>query len=152
MTEPAGSPAGSRQLDAGTVVLVGVLGVVLVAGFVVLAALGRDTTSYLLFLGGPAVSGIVGALLSRRVTAVTSTVETRAAETRALVEDSVSDLDNHLTEQDDVIERAAADARVARLAVAGGTDAVPGQRLPAPDLFGPIAAGIVRRQENEQRD
>lgn len=113
----------------------------------VLAALGRDTTGYLLFLGGPAVTGLVGTLLSRRVGNVAGAVVTTTAETKALVEDSVSDLDRHLTEQDEAIAGAAADARVARLAVAGGTDRVPGSRpAPAPDLFGPVRSGLVSRE------
>lgn len=149
MAAPAGPPAGSRPADLGALILVGVLGVALVAGYVVLAALGRDTTGYLLFLGGPAVTGIVGAVLGRRVTAVTAAVETTTAQTRAIVEDSVSDLDNHLSEQDEALNRVALDARAARRAVAPPADAVPAARTPAASPFGPIRSGVVRTDQGE---
>lgn len=114
----------------------------------VLAALGRDTTGYLLFLGGPAVTGLVGAMVNRRVGHVSAAVTATSAETKALVEDSVSDLDNHLTEQDEVIARAASDARVARFAVAGSTDSVPPARAQRPaDLFRPAAEQPTRAKD-----
>jgi hypothetical protein len=144
VTRPAAStPASGPATDRGTLALIGLLGTVLVAGYVVLSALGRDTTGYLLFLGGPAVSAIVGAVLSRRVSHVEGQVVTTAGETQAVLEDATSDLDRHLSEQDDVLQAAAQDARVARIAVAGSTDSLPVARPSAHDR---AAAAAVQSQ------
>jgi len=51
---------------------------VLVGGFVALALAGRPTETYVLFVSGPVVSGVVGVILSRKVKAVqqsTSVIE-----------------------------------------------------------------------------
>lgn len=95
---PVQTPA--RSLDLGSVVLIGVVGVALVAGFVVLAALGRDTSSYAIFLGGPAVSGVLGVVLSRRVSTVAAAVDATQAQTAVVVAESVSGIDSHLAAQD----------------------------------------------------
>lgn len=142
--DPAGAPP--RALDGLTVVLVLVLGTVLVAGYVVLAALGRDTTGYLLFLGGPAVTGIVGAVLNRRVQHVSTAVATTQAETRAVVEDGLTDLEAHLGEQDEVLSATAADAAAARRLVAGPAPVVPAARAAGREPFGPVRSGLVQRE------
>jgi hypothetical protein len=133
-----GAPAGSS--DRGTLALIGLLGTVLVAGYVVLSALGKDTTGYLLFLGGPAVSAIVGGVLSRRVSHVQDQVVTTAGETQAVVVENVDQLANHIHDQDVILGAVAQDARVARLAVAGRTDSLPVARPSAHDQAAAAAA------------
>lgn len=134
-----------RTMDTATVVLVAILGTVLVSGFVVLSALGRDTTSYLLFLGGPAVTGIVGAVLNRRVAVVADVVETAAASTKAVVEDTGADLDRHLSEQDEVLGAAARSAAAAHRAVAGPVPGLPAARRSDEQAPGPTRPAAAQR-------
>lgn len=142
MTGPQIQSDPGRSLDVGTLVLVVIVGVVLVSGFVVLAALGRDTTGYILFLGGPAVSALVGTILNRRVSNIQAQVTSSASETKALVEDSVSDLDNHLSEQDGHIVKTSADASALRRALVQPLTGVPSPRSRATaqdDLSGSLS-------------
>jgi hypothetical protein len=139
VTAALGSAGSGPPADRGTLILIGVLGTVLVTGFVVLSALGRDTSGYLLFLGGPAVSAIVGGVLSRRVSHVQEQVTTTAGETQAVVVESASDLASHIDAQHETIQAAAEDARVARLAVARTTDTLPVARRREPTGAAPAA-------------
>ena len=62
----SGATRGPLSGGIGTTVVLGLLVVVLVAGFVVLELSGRDVVSYVAFASGPAVVAIVGSLLNRR--------------------------------------------------------------------------------------
>lgn len=149
MTAPQGRSAGPTSADLWTIVLVGVLGLGLVAGYVVLASLGRDTTGYLLFLGGPAVTTLMGALLSRRVSVVQTTMATHTAETKALVEDSVSDLDNHLTEQDEALQRTTAAALMAARGTVQQPAGVPSPRAGDGSTSGSVGSRSIVGQKAE---
>lgn len=145
----ADRPGGARPFDLATLVVVGALGVVLVAGYVILASLGRDVTGYVLFLGGPAVTGIVGMVLTRRVTAVEDRVEVSHTDTRQLVAETASDLDSHLSDQDRVIEATAAAADAARKAASGQSAALPVPRGAPVSPFGPVRAGLTREKRSD---
>lgn len=136
-----GRASGTGGPDGLTVVLVAVLGLALIAGYVVLAALERDTTGYLLFLGGPAITGLVGAILGRRVGTVGEAVTDAAAETKAVVQQSASALSDQLADQSTTLAAAAADARTARIAVAGPNSALPPARS-APGRSAPVPAPV----------
>jgi hypothetical protein len=93
MTDP-GSP--SRE----TIALTTILAVVLVAGFVVLAIAGVDTTAYVLFCAGPAVSTAVGFVLSHKVAKVAQVVSQVERQTNGMATARVDSLNDHLTAQD----------------------------------------------------
>lgn len=76
--------AANNQLTS--LVVLGALVIVLVAGFVVLSATGRDTTSYTLFASGPIMTGIVGALLARRQDAIAADVATVVHQTNGALQ------------------------------------------------------------------
>lgn len=80
-------------------VLIGALGGLLIAGYVVLAALGIETTGYVLFLASPAVTGVLGLVVSQRI----NTVAANQAQTTAVVAEQVSGLDTHLAAQDQTL-------------------------------------------------
>lgn len=63
----------------------GALVLALISGFVVLSALQRDTVSYLVFVSGPAVTAIVGALLAKRTALIASDVATVKHQTDGLL-------------------------------------------------------------------
>lgn len=115
---------------------------VLVAGYVVLAVFGKDVQTYLLFLGGPAVTTIVGAVLSRRVTGVAAAVVTAAAPLRSLVTESVSDLDEHLTQQDQTLGE-----------IAAGVNGDPDPPAPPPtDLPTPRTSPSMSRVQSDHQE
>lgn len=87
-------------LDRQAYYVVTVLIAVLIAGYVVLTGLGRDTTGYLLLVGGPLVTSVIGSLISRRVAAVAGAVAEVQAATAAVVEDELPALHRHLQVQD----------------------------------------------------
>lgn len=97
------SPAAARPLDVGSLVVIGVLAVLLIGGYVTLAALGRDTSGYALFLGGPAVTGVMTLILSRRVSNVAAAVDATQSHTTAVVAETVSGIDTHLSQQDQTL-------------------------------------------------
>jgi hypothetical protein len=61
-------------MDRVTATLLAAVSVVLIGGFVLLTLTGHDTGSYALFLGGPAVSAVIGAVLVKRTAAVQADV------------------------------------------------------------------------------
>lgn len=136
------SPPG-RPFDVKTLAILSGLGVALVAGYVVLAALGRDVSGYVLFLGGPAVTGIVGLILKRQVDSVATAVDASHGETKALIGESVSDLDVHLADQDETLSKTLATAENVRRIVAGTPHGVPNPRVRPQDVFGPLQSGLI---------
>lgn len=136
----AQSPSG---LSGGNAALVFGLAVVLIAGFIVLSALGRDTTGYLLFLGGPAVTGVVGALLSRRVAVVSDQVAATQHQATAAVAAAHTALDDHLSVQDETLGQLAAAVDVVEHPATTTAQQIPGARVPpAVSPFGPVRAGL----------
>lgn len=82
------------------VALIGMVGALLIAGYVILAAMGRDTTGYVLFLGGPAMTSIVGAVLTKRISHVQATVTETQAKTQDVIDGETTALHQHLADQD----------------------------------------------------
>lgn len=93
--------------DRATVVLLAVMSMVLVAGFVTLAVLGVDTTAYVVFLSGPLLTTIVGAVLSHKVAAVKQIVGYVQEQTNGIAAAQSARLDAHLTAQDDTARESA---------------------------------------------
>ena len=77
---------GATNSQLTSLVVLGALVIVLVAGFVVLSANGRDTTSYTLFASGPIMTGIVGALLARRQDSIAADVATVVHQTNGALQ------------------------------------------------------------------
>lgn len=96
---PTPDPA-SRPMDIVTAALLIAVAILLVAGYIVLALAGKDTSTYVVFIGGPAVTGIVGTIVARRVTGVQAVVAATSAETHDVVKDARDDIQQHLSEQD----------------------------------------------------
>jgi len=76
------------------------LGALLIAGYVLLSAVGRDTTGYVLFLGGPAMTSLVGAVLARRVKHVQAQVSTVQVAAAVALDDEATAIHQHLAAQD----------------------------------------------------
>jgi hypothetical protein len=87
-------------LNRTTAMLVIGLALTLIGGFVGLAIAGVDTTAYVLFCAGPAVSATVGVVLSHKVGTVAETVKQVERQTNGIAIARVSSLDDHLTAQD----------------------------------------------------
>lgn len=92
--------------------LIGVLGI-LVGGFVALGLSGVPTTDYLLFLGGPIVTTLVGLVLTKRTAVLQATTDVVVHQTNDM-----------LTKRLDTIDQSQAAATVERshlldIAVAG---------------------------------
>lgn len=76
--------------------MAGLLAVVLISGFVVLTVAGASTTGYVLFCTGPLVSGIVGAVLSKKVADVQVTAERVEHATNGILGLRLTSLDHQL--------------------------------------------------------
>ena len=63
----------------------GIVALVLVAGFVLLAVIGRPTDAYVLFVSGPLVTTVVGGVLARKVQAVEHVARTALSATAEMV-------------------------------------------------------------------
>jgi len=88
------------QTDRTTAILIGSLSVLLVSGFVALSVIGVDTTAYVVFLSGPLMTSVVGAVLSHKVTSVQATVKAVGNQTNGIATAQRESLDVHLTAQD----------------------------------------------------
>lgn len=100
---PTSASAAAKPLDAGSLFIIGLVAFLLIAGYVTLAALGRDTAGYAVFLGGPAVTGVLGLVLRRQVSNVAAAVDASQTQTTAVVAETVSGIDTHLTSQDQTL-------------------------------------------------
>lgn len=143
---PGPASAASRPLDVGSLVVIGVLAVLLIGGYVTLAALGRDTSGYALFLGGPAVTGVMTLILSRRVSTVAAAVDATQSHTTAVVAETVSGIDSHLNSQDQTLSEIHAGVVGDPVPPPPSGRSVPGARE-NPDssatvsIFGPLRGG-----------
>lgn len=97
---PAASSGSSGTLERPIVALISMVGALLIAGYVILAAMGRDTTGYVLFLGGPAMTSIVGAVITKRISHVQATVTETQAQTQDALDGETTALHQHLADQD----------------------------------------------------
>jgi hypothetical protein len=134
----------AKSLDTASLVLILVIAVLLVGGYVTLAALGRDTAGYAIFLGGPAVTTVLGLVLNKRVSTVAAAVVDTQTHTTAVVAESVSGLDTHLNAQDQTLTEIHAGVIGDPVPPAPPASRLPGQRAgddaaSAPvSLFGPL--------------
>lgn len=87
-------------LDRPTVILTGVLGLTVLSGFIVLTAIGVDTTAYVVFLSGPLATMVVGAVLSHKVTGIQATATAVEKQTNGIATAQRDSLQDHLTAQD----------------------------------------------------
>lgn len=90
----AGSVDQAPAVDQGaattrltSVFALGALVVAFIAGYVVLAATGRDPLPYIVFLSGPAVSGVVGVILARHQGAIAADVSAVRHQTNSMMTD-----------------------------------------------------------------
>ena len=90
-----------------TALLIFALTVTFVGGFVGLQLAGVDTVGYALFVAGPAVSALVGVLLSHKVGSVAQVVKQVERQTNGIATARVVSLDDHLTAQDTAAARVA---------------------------------------------
>jgi hypothetical protein len=97
-------PAAAPERELGVLPTAGyvVLGVVVlgvVAGFVVLGALGRDTTGLAVLVAGPLVTTIVGGVLSQRVRRVEEVARTVETQTNGAMSAQFAGVHDHLDAQ-----------------------------------------------------
>lgn len=94
-----------QGIDKATAAVIGAVAFVLIGGYVVLAALRVDTVGYAVFVTGPVVSTIVGAVLARKVAVVKAVAEDVKQATNGLLSVRLDSLDTQLASASD--ERAA---------------------------------------------
>lgn len=95
----ADQPATPPLISTSSSIVLVALVLVLVGGFVSLIITGHDTNTYTLFVAGPLVTTLVGAILSRRVKVVEAVARTVQEQTNGLLTAKVAGLHTHLTEQ-----------------------------------------------------
>lgn len=95
--QPTSATRGSNP--AGLILSLVLVVVVLVVGFVVLGLAGKDTGAYTLFLAGPLITTIVGALLAQRVHAVEEVAKSVQAQTDGMLTDRLNEVHAHLDDQ-----------------------------------------------------
>lgn len=72
--------------------------VLLTAGLLTLILAGRDTSAYLLWAGGPVISGLVGLVLAARVKSVAASVAVVRHQTNSLLTSRLDRLDSEIGE------------------------------------------------------
>jgi hypothetical protein len=115
------------RIGPAQLVTVAAVVLVLVSGFVVLAALGRDTTAYALFLAGPLVTSAVGWLLSTRVQRVETLAGVAVHQTNGQMSAQFAGVHDHLDGQTGAVLAAVAGHIVP--AAAGGAGNAPAGRV-----------------------
>jgi hypothetical protein len=130
-----GSPSGLPS--AAAIAVAGGLIVVLVAGFIVLSLAGRDTGTYVLFVAGPLVTSVVGAVLARQGAATKRLAETAVEQTNGKMSAEFVDVHDHLDGQTGLLlaslvdgPPAAVPARYKNSSSAPGTMPLPEQGAP----------------------
>lgn len=84
------------KINLGSLVALVAVLLILVAGYVILASNGRDVSSYAIFLGGPIVSAIVGAVLAQRSSRVEAVVQQVKHQTNSLLTAHLDDITGQL--------------------------------------------------------
>jgi len=138
---PAAPTGSTGTLERPVLITMAAVGALLIAGYVVLAALGRDTTGYVLFLGGPAMTSIVGAILTKRISHVQATVTETQAKTQDVLDGETTALHQHLADQDGTLNTISKAVEVLPAAAVMGAGAG-GTTHPPP---APAASGFVGR-------
>jgi hypothetical protein len=95
----SGSQAASGSLAPSTLAILSGLFVVLVAGFLVLVLTEHDTATYSLFVAGPLVTSVVGAVVARRVRVVEDVARTVESQTNGLLSSNFAGMHDHLDAQ-----------------------------------------------------
>jgi hypothetical protein len=99
-------------MDRTTAYVLVVVTTILISGFVVLSVTHTDTTLYAVFLGGPAVAGLLGALLTKRTAAVQAVLADVKEATNGLLSARFADvthkLDDASAERQDIAAAAPA--------------------------------------------
>lgn len=126
MSSPSYGPTGDP--DWRILALIALVAGLLLTGYVVLTIYDRDTTGYVLLVGGPAITSIIGALINGRVKAVHLAVNNVRDNTAAVIDDELPAVHRHLEDQDAVIEEIA-------IAVLPA-DPVPPDEPPRPPIAG----------------
>lgn len=75
-----------------------IVAVLLVGGFVTIIATGHDAAEYVVFVTGPVVSALVGAVLVKRVAAVQNVTDVVAHQTNSLLSTRLTAIDGALSE------------------------------------------------------
>lgn len=127
-------PVQSLTPTAGVLILLLVL--VVVGAFVTLALAGIDPSTFVLLVGAPVLTTVVGALLSRQVHAVERRAAVIQRQTNGALTSALAD----------IRDQVAAEARsIRRMAVPASQDA-PGSPLPA-QRRGPEPTPTPRREQ-----
>lgn len=141
MTQPASGSEVSPLSLAGTVGLA----VLVVGGLLTLIILGKDTTSYTVFLAGPLVTSVAAAVINRRVRAVEAVAQEVKSQTNGQLSNQFVSVHAHLDEQTSEIIAAGPAAGSPTLPAAGGLpsqrDAGPVQQANSQPLFRPSSTG-----------
>jgi hypothetical protein len=95
----SGGQADRGSLAPSTLVILSGLFVVLVAGFLVLVLTEHDTATYSLFVAGPLVTSVVGAVVARRVRVVEGVARIVESQTNGLLSSNLAGLHDHLDAQ-----------------------------------------------------
>jgi hypothetical protein len=96
--------------DRTTAVLISALSIVLVTGFVALSVIGVDTTAYVVFLSGPLMTSVVGAVLSHKVMGIQTTMRAVEHQTNGIATAQRASLEAHLDAQDATAKESAREA------------------------------------------
>lgn len=83
-------------MDRTTGVVIAAVAAILVGGFVAVSLSHNATADYAIFLGGPAVSGLIGALILRKTTAVQADVATVKEATNGVLTGSLAEIKDAL--------------------------------------------------------
>lgn len=86
-------------LSVPALAVLGALVIVLVGGFLALVLTGRDTSTYTLFVAGPLVTSVIGAILSQRVAKVESIAQTVKRQTDGQLTAQLAGIHDHLDTQ-----------------------------------------------------
>jgi hypothetical protein len=93
-------------MDKVTALVLGVVAAILVGGFVAITLTHNATQDYMILLSGPAISGIVGALLLKRTAAVQADVTKVKVATNGMLTARLTDIQDTLaaasTERQDI--------------------------------------------------
>lgn len=116
-------PLHPYALSGLTMAMLGGLVAVLIAGFLVLVLTGNETTTYTLFVAGPLVTTIVGALIGQRVKVVEDVARAVETQTNGALSANLAHIHEHLDQQ------------TAELLESPGADSPSGAADPRPGLL-----------------
>jgi hypothetical protein len=115
-------------MDKVTALAVTAVAAILVGGFVAITLSHNPTQDYLILLGGPAVSGLLGALILKRTTAVQQDLATVKEATNGALTGALTDIK-------DTLATASVERQDIAVTLMGSNDG-PGPRHNAPQVTG----------------